>query len=80
MKLTREGLIAGPNCGAINARQLDLLGEKWPPRRGWKRFLAGKKISEGNYQRFLTLRKQKRQPQPPQILPDPSLDVCTIYF
>jgi ribonuclease HI len=82
MKLTIDKLIAGLNCGAINARQLAVLGMKWPPRRGWMRNLIGKEISEDKYKRFLALRKQKRETTALELVPAPSLDapLCAIYF
>jgi hypothetical protein len=80
MKLTIDKLMAGLNSGAINARQLALLGETSPPIRGWRRRLAGKEISEERYMQFLALRKQKSRHPGQQPVPDPSLDVCTIYF
>ena len=84
MKLTTDKIIAGLNYGAINAHQLAVLGMKWPPRHGWMRSLAGMEISEKTYERFLALRKQKRETMALKLLPTPSLDVsltlCTIHF
>jgi hypothetical protein len=69
MKLTIDKLIAGLNCGAINSRQLAVLGMEWPPRRGWMRRLAGMEISEETYKRFLALRKQKKETTALKLLP-----------
>jgi hypothetical protein len=83
MKLTHEKLMAGLNCGAINALQLAVLGMQWPPKSGWRRRLVGTEISEDTYQAFLALRKQKKETPVAKFLPtsfDLSLTPYTIEF
>jgi ribonuclease HI len=75
MKLTQEKIMAALNCGAINSRQLAVVGMTWPPRSGWMRRLVGMEISEETYETFRALRKQKRETTAPELVPAPSLDV-----
>jgi hypothetical protein len=79
VKLTRERLMTGLNCGAPNRRQLELLGMAWPPSSGWRHRLIGRDIAEETYREFVALRKQKKRATPP-VPPDPSLEECTIHF
>jgi hypothetical protein len=60
MKLTRELIFAGLNCGAANSKQLAVFGLKYPLKHGWIDQLAGKEISEEDYQRFLSLRRNRK--------------------
>lgn len=75
MKLTHEKLMAGLNCGAINALQLAVLGMTWPPRSGWIRRVVGMEIPKEDYKRFLALRKQKKGKRAAKLLPSASLDL-----
>lgn len=50
LTLTREGIEA---LGAINARQLSLLGLKWPPQSGWRSRLLGREIKPALYAKLL---------------------------
>jgi len=59
--LTAELIEAGINGeGAINRLQLEILGEAWPPKKGWRDRLAGKRIQAVAYTRFLHARKRLR--------------------
>ena len=58
LTLTREGIDA---LGAINARQLSLLGLKWPPQSGWRSRLLGREIKPALYAKLLA-NKGRRPP------------------
>jgi hypothetical protein len=66
MIITNGFIIAGSSGknGAWNKDQLEILGVKWPPKRGWKRKVIGKVILDKDAQRFLELtglRKSERR-------------------
>lgn len=42
-----------------NRRQLGVLGLPWPPKKGWRRALLGKKITEKQLKEFLRLEDRK---------------------
>ncbi len=55
--ITHELIEAGANSNAYNKKQLAILGVKWPPKKGWKKKLIGKFISDSSLQDFYLLRK-----------------------
>lgn len=52
--LTKDALHA---LGAINARQLRMLGMSWPPKSGWLKRLVGTEISPTLYTELLAAKK-----------------------
>ena len=59
--------------GAWSKKQLDLLGVPWPLKKGWKRRLIGKSVSETDLDEFLNLKNAhlKKKPLPTaQIEPE----------
>lgn len=58
--LTRELIEAGSRNGGYTKNQLIVLGAPWPPRKGWKRALIGKKIEASVYWRFRDSKKLRR--------------------
>ena len=38
--------------GAWKRRQLEIVGVKWPPKKGWKAKIIGKKISKDDAKEF----------------------------
>lgn len=60
MKLTRANIHAVLNNGAVNAKQLKLLGIAWPPQKGWLSQLIGKEISQADYDKLGQLRRNRK--------------------
>ena len=57
VKLTNEIIEAGKSLnGGWSRAQFLCLGVAWPPRRGWKRVLIGRKFHEVVIDTFLSLR------------------------
>lgn len=44
------------NAGSWNSEQLKILGAAWPPKRGWKKAVIGRLISEDDAERFVQLK------------------------
>ncbi len=60
MILTKELIHSVKNgTGGWNKPQLELLGVKWPPPKGWIERLAGTEIEEGKFTQILSLRGAK---------------------
>lgn len=64
MKITWEWLSSGGTPSgetgfAWNAKQLALLGIKWPPKRGWVNLVLGREIDDKMAARFITLNPKK---------------------
>lgn len=56
MIITMEFLIAGATKrGSHKRRQIELLGEKWPPISGWKQRVVGKVIPDEAAEEFIKL-------------------------
>ncbi|NDJ58759.1 GIY-YIG nuclease family protein [Enterobacteriaceae bacterium 4M9] len=56
MIITMELLTAGATeRGSHKRRQVELLGEEWPPTRGWKQRVIGKVISDEAAKEFILL-------------------------
>ena len=56
MIITMELLMAGATQrGSHKRRQIELLGEEWPPTRGWKQRIIGKVISDEAAEEFIRL-------------------------
>lgn len=56
MIITMEFLMAGATQrGAYKRRQVELLGEEWPPTKGWKKKIIGKEISDEAAEEFIRL-------------------------
>ena len=57
--LTRELIMKGSSSpsGSWNAKQLLVLGIKWPAKKGWLSELRGKKIPKAKYNQFLSLKR-----------------------
>lgn len=56
MIITMEFLMAGATQrGAHKRRQVELLGEEWPPTKGWKKKIIGKEISDEVAEEFIRL-------------------------
>lgn len=56
MIITLEFLIAGATQrGSHKRRQIELLGEEWPPTRGWKQRIIGRVISDEAAEEFIRL-------------------------
>lgn len=56
MIITMELLMAGETQrGSHKRRQIELLGEEWPPTRGWKQRIIGKSISDEAAEEFIRL-------------------------
>jgi len=54
--LTEERLREGASSrGGFSAKQLDLLGEPWPPLAGWKARVLGSTISRRKFAKFVAL-------------------------
>lgn len=53
-QMIEEGL---SSKGGYNKKQLEILGVKWPPQKGWKSALVGTMISQKQYQDFLNAKK-----------------------
>lgn len=60
MILTRELLFKALNCGAINRKQAEALGLKWPVQKGWMRQILGREISVAVYETVARLRVKKK--------------------
>ena len=57
MILTVNNIKAGTSYrGGWSKAQLSILGIKWPLKKGWLHRLAGKKITQDEYDRFLSLK------------------------
>lgn len=56
--------------GGWNREQLRILGVKWPPKKGWRSRVLGRRISEEDRDRFLAIRGQLKvkPPRPPDRL------------
>ena len=56
MIITMELLMSGASQrGSHKRQQIELLGEKWPPTRGWKQRVIGKIISDEIAEEFIRL-------------------------
>ncbi|HGE8282651.1 TPA: GIY-YIG nuclease family protein [Serratia marcescens] len=56
MIITTELLMAGETQkGSYKRRQVELLGEEWPPTKGWKKRVIGKVISDEAAEEFIRL-------------------------
>ncbi|WP_337261417.1 MULTISPECIES: GIY-YIG nuclease family protein [unclassified Serratia (in: enterobacteria)] len=56
MIITMELLMAGATQrGSHKRRQIELLGEEWPPTRGWKKRIIGKEIPDEAAEEFIRL-------------------------
>jgi len=57
MKISESLLEAGKSIrGGWNRKQMDILGESWPPREGWQKNVIGRDISGDDAERYLALR------------------------
>lgn len=55
--LTREILIAGKSdCGGWSKSQLELIGVKWPPTKGWMDQVIGKDFENSVLENFVKLK------------------------
>lgn len=57
IEITERLIEAGQSeAGGWNQAQLELLGVRWPPKRGWKRRIRGSLMLRVKAARFLALR------------------------
>lgn len=64
MKLTRQMILdARTDAGGWTMAQIQCIGIKWPPYKGWIDDLVGKEISQEKYDRFVE-KKNVRRPTP----------------
>lgn len=52
MEMLKAGVIPG---GSYKRRQIELLGEEWPPSDGWQNRIIGKEISASDAEEFIRL-------------------------
>jgi len=50
--ITADWLAAHSNAAAYTAAQLRVLGISWPPRKGWKRVVVGRRLTEAERRAF----------------------------
>lgn len=63
--LTAEKIEAAGNSGiGFTAKQLAVLGVRWPPSKGWKSSLIGTQVPQERYEKFLSLRKKRKERKP----------------
>jgi hypothetical protein len=61
VRLTRDMLHAGKTGGGgFNRRQIEALGLRYPPMKGWLSRLIGKTITRERYERYLALNTEAR--------------------
>ncbi len=58
MTLTKQ-LLHPAGSNGHNAKQLAVLGVKWPPAKGWLKKLIGTQISEERYAEFVSLGRRR---------------------
>lgn len=61
VRLTRDLLHAGKTGGGgFNRKQIEALGLRYPPMKGWLSRLIGKTITRERYERYLALNTEAR--------------------
>lgn len=61
MILTNENLHdLGTKSRGFNRKQIEYLGLKWPPRKGWLKSLVGTEISDEDYEQLKMLKSFTR--------------------
>ena len=64
MKITESLLAAGKSIrGGWTRKQMELLGETWPPERGWREKAVGREISPDDAEKFLDFRDDVKRKQ-----------------
>jgi hypothetical protein len=61
------------NYGGWNKHQLELLGIKWPPQKGWLSKLVGQEVSDSDWSKVMQLRGIKSRKDRKVILATPPL-------
>lgn len=60
--ITNEFMRSGMgSTGCFSREQMEILGAKWPPTKGWKWTVMGARITEANAKRFLELRGDNKR-------------------
>lgn len=53
--------------GAWTLAQLQILGIKWPPKKGWLKNLIGKQVTHEQWERFVKASEIRRHPRNPSV-------------
>lgn len=86
--ITHELIDSGQSsAGGWSKKQAAILGVRWPLRQGWKLRVIGKTISAADAERFVAMRKARKEPEgvPPPPKPQKGSTYmgrspCKVYF